>query len=197
MTCYHSTVNTPLRNALKHLLREFDASHIITLAFHEQINTSKATWKIGGWHRQVMTRLFRRSSSNRPRDESIEFLLLPEAGTANLHFHGVIRIPETHSAYFERYALPRWRHFARRGTHDFQPMRKSTEEREQWYSYITKGSLAAEVLHSSMLLYPKDYRAEAKSGSSRPALSDVTRPVIAEVLHEPAPTSAWWNIDIH
>ena len=197
MTCYHSTVNTPLRNSLKQMLREFDASHIITLAFHEQINISKATWKIGGWHRQVMTRLFRRSFYDRSRNESIEFLLLPEAGGANLHFHGVIRVPETHSAYFERYALPRWRHFAKKGTHDFQPMRKSPEEREEWYSYITKGSLAAEVLHSSMLLEPEAYRVQTKTSSCRYVPSEVTRRIIAEVLHGPVLTSAKRNIDNH
>ncbi len=195
MTYYHSTVHTPLRDALKQMLREFDASHIITLAFHEQINTSKATWRIGGWHRQVMKRLFGRSFADRPRNESIEFLLLPEAGAANLHFHGVIHVPETHVAYFERYALPRWRHFAKKGTHDFQPVRKSTEQREEWYSYITKGLLAAEVLHSSMLLEPSTYSAQPRTVSCRSVRSEMIKPVIAEALHEPVLTSAKRTID--
>ena len=156
MTYLHSSIQTPMRTALKLMLREFKATHILTLAFHEHINMKRATAKISRWHRNVMHRLFRRHCFEIPVGHTIEFLLLPEAGLANLHFHGVIRVPPTHLDYFERYALPHWRRVANKGTIDFQPIRPTDAERNEWFDYITKGTLAAEILHSSMLIDPDE-----------------------------------------
>ena len=86
-----------------------------------------------------------------PATQTIEFLFLPEAGNANLHFHGLIRVPPSHLARFESYALPHWKRVAQKGTHDFQPIRQTDDEREKWFNYITKSTLANQVLHSSML----------------------------------------------
>jgi hypothetical protein len=152
MTHLHSPVQTPMRTGLKQMLREFEATHILTLAFHEQINMLRATAKISRWHRHVMHRLFGNRCLEIPADQTIKFLLLPEAETANLHFHGLIRVPATHLAYFERYALPHWKRVAYKGTIDFQPIRPTAEERDEWFTYITKGTLAVDMLHSSMLI---------------------------------------------
>ena len=150
MTHLHSSIQTPMRIALKQMLRNFDATHILTLAFHEQINMARATAKISTWHHHAMHRLFGRRCFQLPANETIEFLLLPEAGNADLHFHGLIRIPPSHLARFESYALPHWRRIAQKGTHDFQPIRQTDDEREQWFNYITKSTLSDQVLHSSM-----------------------------------------------
>lgn len=150
MSYYHSTVTTPMRTALTQMLQEFDATHILTLAFHEHINMARAINKIAKWHHQIMRRLFGRGSLTLPSTDAIEFLLLPEAGSANLHFHGLVRVPPSHLDYFQRIAAPRWKRAAAKGTIDFQPLRH--EDRDRWCTYITKGSLASEVLHSSMLL---------------------------------------------
>jgi hypothetical protein len=133
------------------MLCDFDATHILTLAFHEQINMARATAKISRWHNHAMRRLFGRRCFQLPAEQTIKFMLLPEAGNANLHFHGLIRVPPSHLAYFERFAIPRWKRVAYKGTIDFQPIRGTDEERDQWFNYITKGTLAREVLHSSML----------------------------------------------
>jgi hypothetical protein len=98
-----------------------------------------------------MRRLFGRRCFQLPAEQTIKFMLLPEAGNANLHFHGLIRVPPSHLAYFERFAIPRWKRVAYKGTIDFQPIRGTDEERDQWFNYITKGTLAREVLDSSML----------------------------------------------
>jgi hypothetical protein len=148
---YQISDETPMRSALKQMLKDFEATHIFTLAFHEQINMTRATAKISRWHHNAMHRLFGRRCFELPADQTIEFLLLPEAGNADLHFHGLIRVPPSHLARFESYALPHWRRIAQKGTHHFQPIRPTTEERSEWFSYITMSTLAEEVLHSSML----------------------------------------------
>jgi hypothetical protein len=150
MSYLHSSVNTPTRDGLKEMLREFKAQHHLTLAFHQQINMENATKKIKHWHRHMSRRLFGRHFRDLPSDQRIEFLLLPEGGHANLHFHGLIRLPETHRPYFERIALSRWRHVAFKGTLKFGPFDPIKGGPEGWYSYITKGYLAEQVLESAM-----------------------------------------------
>ena len=150
MTTLHSSVNSRMRLALKQMLGEFQASHFLTLAFHdEHINMVRATKKVAKWHHHVMHRLFGRRCFQLPVEQTIEFLLLPEAGNANLQFHGLIRVPPNHVARFESYALPHWRRIAQIGTVDLQIL--LSEKREKLQGYITKGFLASEVLHSSML----------------------------------------------
>jgi hypothetical protein len=149
MTYRHSSDNTPMRDALKKMLREFPAKHHLTLAFHQQINMESATKKVKHWHRHMSRRLFGRHFRDLPPDQRIEFLLLPEGGLANLHFHGLIRLPETHQAYFERIAQYRWKRVALKGTLHFAPLDPNMGP-EGWFTYITKGDLAKEVLHSSM-----------------------------------------------
>ena len=153
MTYLHSSVDTPMRSAMKQMLREFNASHVFTLAFHEPTNMKNATTKIDKWYRHVMHRLFGRRCFELPTSQTIEFLLLPEQGTANLHFHGLIRVPTDHISYFERYAIPHWRDIAKKGTHDFRPI--NLEKYETYLDYITKGTHATDagdgILHSSML----------------------------------------------
>ena len=170
MTYLHSSVQTPTRSALKQMLREFPAQHFLTLAFHEeQINMRRATAKISKWHHHVMHRLFRRHCFKLPVDQTIEFLLLPEADLANLHFHGLIRVPPTHLTYFERYALPHWKDVAYKGTIDFQLIRPTDADRERVLDYITKGTHAVEIMHSSMLYLPT---AAAATGKTKPHLID-------------------------
>lgn len=153
MTFLHSSVNTQLRSAMKEMLREFTASHVFTLAFHEHISLDRATKKLSKWYSNVMQRLFRRHCFQLPVSQTIEFWLLPERGNANLHFHGLIRVPNDRLAYFESYALPHWRDIAQKGTHDFRPIKPDEYERN--LGYITKGTHATDieisVLHSSML----------------------------------------------
>jgi hypothetical protein len=151
MNHLHSSVQSKTRIGLKDMLCKINATHILTLAFHEPINMARATAKISRWHKNAMHRLFGRRCFELPADQTIKFLLLPEAGNAYLHFHGVIRVPPTHLARFEHYALPHWKRIAPRGTHDFQPIRATDDERDQWYNYITKSTLAKEVLHSAFL----------------------------------------------
>ena len=128
----HSSVNTPMRLALKKMLGEFQASHFLTLAFHdEHINMVRATKKVAKWHDQMMRRLFGRSCFQLPPSEVIEFLLLPEAGNANLHFHGLIRVPPTHRAYFERIAATRWKSIAKKGDFDLRLLLPEKRERLQ------------------------------------------------------------------
>ena len=141
-----------MRSALQQMLREFQATHILTLTFLEHVNLTNATAKIKKWHRRVMNRLFGDYYFQLPGKQSIEFLILPEVGMENLHFHGLIRIPPTRLAYFERYASRQWKRISIKGTFDLHPIRSTAEERDEWFSYITKGTLAKEVLHSSMLL---------------------------------------------
>ncbi len=149
MTYLHSSVNTPIRDGLKKMLREFPAKHHLTLAFHQQINMENATRKVKHWHHHMSRRLFGRHFRDLPPDQRIEFLLLPEGGHANLHFHGLIRLPETHQPYFERIAQYRWKRVALKGTLHFAPV-DPINGPEGWFTYITKGDLAKEVLHSSM-----------------------------------------------
>ena len=150
MTNRHSSDTDPMRDDLQTMLREYQAKHHLTLAFHQQINMEAATKKIQHWHRHMSRRLFGRNFRDLPPDQRIEFLLLPEGGHANLHFHGVIRLPETHKRYFERIALSRWRHVAFKGTLHFGPFDPIKGGPEGWYSYITKGHLCNQVLDSSM-----------------------------------------------
>jgi hypothetical protein len=190
MTYLHSSVETPMRAALKHMLREFDATHTLTLAFHEQINMSRATAKISRWHRNTMHRLFGRRCFQISVSQTIEFLLLPEAGCANLHFHGLIRIPPTHFAYFERLALQGWKRVAHKGTIHFQPLRPTAEERDAWFTYITKSELAKEILLSSMLTESftrPDW--QQPDTAPIPAFKWIN-PVLSEARHEPVRTSA-------
>ena len=154
MSYLHSSVNTPTRDGLKKMLREFPAKHNLTLAFHQQINMENATKKIKNWLYHMSRSLFGRHFRDLPADQRINFLLLPEAGHANLHFHGLIRLPETHQQYFERIAQHRWKRVALKGTLHFAPIEPTTEDRERWFTYITKGTLAIEVLLSSMLIEP-------------------------------------------
>lgn len=153
MSYLHSSVNTPTRDALKQMLREFPAKHHLTLAFHQQINMENATKKIKNWLYHMSRSLFGRHFRDLPADQRIEFLLLPEAGLANLHFHGLIRVPETHQQYFERIALHRWKRVALKGTLHFAPI-DTINGPEGWFTYITKGTFAKEVLLSSMLIEP-------------------------------------------
>ena len=146
MSYLHSSAKTPIRDGLKEMLREFPAKHHLNLAFHQQINLEAATKKVKHWHRHMSRRLFGRNFRDLPADQRIEFFLLPEGGRADLHFHGLIRLPETHVAYFERIALARWRHVAFKGTLKFGPI----HNHEGWFGYITKGDYAVELLHSSM-----------------------------------------------
>lgn len=185
MTYLHSSIQTPMRIALKQMLADFDATHILTLAFHEQINMARATAKISTWHHHAMHRLFGRRCFQLPANQTIEFLLLPEAGNANLHYHGLIRVPPSHLTRFESYALPHWRRVAQKGTHDFQPIRQTDDEREQWFNYITKGTLANHVLHSSMLI---------DCQFSDPTM---TKSVSAKALPEPVLTRAKKEMYIH
>lgn len=156
MSYLHSSVNTKKRDGLKLMLREFPAQHHLTLAFHQQINLQSATARIAKWYQHISRRLFGRNYLDLPADQRIEFLLLPEAELANLHWHGVIRVPQTHLEYFERIAPARWKKIAPKGTFYFAPIGPTTEDRERWFTYITKGNLAVELLHSSMLIEPVD-----------------------------------------
>ena len=149
----HSTAITPMRTALKLMLREFPAQHHLTLAFHEQINMERATKKVKHWLHHMSRRLFGRHYFDLPADQRIEFLLLPEADFANLHFHGLIRVPQTHQAYFERIASTRWKRVAPKGTLFFAPL-DPIKGPEGWFTYITADDLASEVLLSSMLMEP-------------------------------------------
>lgn len=94
-------------------------------------------------------RLFGRHFRDLPPDQRIEFILLPEGGHANLHFHGLIRLPETHQPYFERIAQYRWKRVALKGTLYFAPL-DPIKGPEGWFTYITKGDLAKEPLISSL-----------------------------------------------
>jgi hypothetical protein len=144
---------TELRTKTKEMLRKFKASHVFTLAFHEYISMDRATKKLSDWYGNVMQRLFRRHCFELPVSQTIEFWLLPERGNADLHFHGLIRIPNERRAHFERYALPHWRDIAKKGTHDFRPIDPLKYEGN--LDYITKRVHATDteikVLHSSML----------------------------------------------
>ncbi len=199
MTHLHSSIDTPLRSDTKQMLREFNASHVFTLAFHEQINMSNATAKIKRWYRDVMHRLYGRRCFQLHRSQSIEFLLLPEGGTAALHFHGLIRVPPEKLAYFERYALPHWKVIAQKGTLDFRPIDR--DRCEGYFSYITKGVEAPEfeesILHSLMTHVFHIKASESGSTENRHSSSAFTYPVDVEALHEPAPTSTGTEIDIH
>ena len=160
------------------MLKEFKATHILTLAFHEQqINMDRAKAKISRWHHHAIHRLFGRRCFQLPADQTIEFLLLSEAGNANLHFHGLIRVPPTHLAYFESYALPHWKRVAYKGTIDFQLLRPTNKERDEWFDYITKSTLAVEILHSSMLIEP-DVKPESRNTTCRQiANSNLIEPI--------------------
>ena len=43
MTYLHSSVNTPMRDALKQMLRDFPAKYHLNLAFHQRINLEAVT----------------------------------------------------------------------------------------------------------------------------------------------------------
>lgn len=151
------------------MLREFDGSHIITLAFHQPLlSLPTATKKVALWHCHILRRLFGRNYHQTPSADALHFLLLPEADGANLHFHGLVRVPTTHAAYFTRIAPARWKAVAPKGTIDLQPLRPSDDERQEWYSYITKGSLASEVLHSSMLPQPDAMKPKPRDAPTKP-----------------------------
>lgn len=192
MTYLHSSVHTEMRSAMKQMLRELNASHVFTLAFHEQINMYDATEKIKRWYRDVMHRLYGRRCFQLHSGQSIEYRLLPEGGAAALHFHGLIRVPPEKLAYFERYALPHWKVVAHKGTHDFRPVDR--DRYEEYLSYVTKGA-EAPGFRGSILLSSMAHNFDVKapeSGSTESCQSNLvsTYPVYTEVLHEPAPTSA-------
>jgi len=180
ITTYHSSVETPMRSALKQMLRDFDAKHQFTLAFHDRYSLDSATAKIATWYRHMMRRLFGRGWFKLSQSQGIEFFLLPEAGPAHLHFHGPIRIPPTHLLYFERIAALQWKHLVPTGTFDFGPIEPTPEDHERYYTYVTKCSLASEILHSSMLcdrepvdanriLTPSAHRSSMAAASRRKA----------------------------
>lgn len=191
----HSSVNTPMRLGLKQMLENFDATHILTLALHEQINMVRAMKKVAEWDKQMMRRLFRRSCFQLPLKEVIEFLLLPEAGNAQLHFHGLIRIPPTHRTYFERIASARWRSIAKRGTFDLQLV--LPEKRDAWQTYITKGFLASEVFDSTMLRETYAAPVHPKSELPPPNKLLMINPVTAEVSDGPVLNSTPKGNGIH
>lgn len=155
MTTYHSSVTTPLREGLKAMLREFVATHSISIKFHESMTLRRATERIATWHRHVLRRLFGRHWKSLPASTGPEFLLLPEIETAaHLHYHGLIRIPATHAGYFERVAPQLWKRVSPKGTFHLISTRANQTEREGWFTYITKESTAQELLHSSMVHVP-------------------------------------------
>lgn len=144
-----------MRTGVKQMLQDFNAQHALTLAFHEPcLSLQRAESKISKWHFRMMHRLFGRQFAQLPSNRLIEFLLVPEGGIANLHYHGLIRIPNSHLAYFQRIALNRWRSVARKGTLCLLPIGPTSEDQTRLFSYITKGALISEVLHSSMLMPP-------------------------------------------
>lgn len=138
-----------------------------------------------------MHRLFGRRCFQLPAKQTIEFLLLPEAGNANLHFHGLIRVPPSHLARFESYALPHWKRIAQKGTHDFQPIRQADDERDQWFNYITKSTLAETVLHSSMVIgYQEQSPSVAPAVDYQISNRILTKPVSAKARLESVLTGA-------
>ena len=151
---YHSSVNTPMRDGLKQMLRDFNAPHDLTLSFHELISMDRAKKKLSLWHLNMQRRLFGKAFQDRPAEQRFEFLLLPELAHGYLHFHGVIHIPATHLDYFHRIAAQRWKAVAQRGELLCRQIGPTEADPERWFTYITKGSLASEVLHSSMLTPP-------------------------------------------
>lgn len=190
MSNLHSSVDTPMRTALKQMLREFPAQHHLTLAFHQQqINMLSATTKIKDWYHHISRSLFGRHYRDLPADQRIEFLLLPEGGYANLHFHGLIRVPKTHQDYFERIALYRWRRVALKGTLFFAPL-DPVKGPEGWFKYITADDLAAEVLHSSMLIEPDVKPESRKTTRCQIRNSKLIKPIHTEARREPVLTSA-------
>ncbi len=114
----------------------------------------RAKKKIAIWYLYLMRRLFGRNYTQRISEQRFDFLLLPESAYGYLHFHGLIHIPPSHLEYFHRLASTRWIAVAPRGEMLCAPIGPTTEDRERWFTYITKGSLASEVLHSSMLDLP-------------------------------------------
>jgi hypothetical protein len=131
------------------MFQGFDASHVLTLAFHEHITPHGAKAKLKKWYFHVMRRLFGRRCFELPAHQTIEFQVLPEAENVNLHFHGVIRVPPNHVSYFESYALPHWKRIAHKSTIDFRPIRPADCER--YFNYVTKERLPGDIWHSSML----------------------------------------------
>jgi hypothetical protein len=150
----HSSVNTPMRDGLRQMLRQFNAPNDITLSFHEVITMERSTKKISRWYLDMQRRLFGRNYQDRPAEQRFEFLLLPETAHGYLHFHGLIHIPATHFDYFHRIAAKRWNAVAPRGELLSRQIGLTDSDHERLFTYITKGSLAAEVLHSSMLRPP-------------------------------------------
>lgn len=149
------------------MLAEFNASHQITLAFHKHYNLVTATARVTKWYHIVMRQLFGHNWVALPRHQRIEFLLLPELAE-HIHFHGVIRIPDSHLAYFTKIAAAKWKCLVPTSTFfwgDFY----SDRPREHYFKYITKGSLAVnEFVHSSLLQLPRGVVHVLNNGNSIP-----------------------------
>lgn len=155
------------RDAVKKMLAEFNASHQITLTFNKHYNLSTATARVTKWYHIVMRQLFGRNWATLPQHQRIEFLMLPELAE-HIHFHGVIRIPDSHLEYFTKIAAAKWKCLVPTSTFfwgDFY----SDRPREHYYKYITAESLAVDdFVHSSMLPLPAGVVYVLHNGNSIP-----------------------------
>ena len=182
----HRSEQTRLRTTLMQMLAEFNASHQITLTFNKHYNLQRATARVTKWYHIVMRQLYGRNWSALPPNQRIEFLLLPEMAK-HLHFHGVIRIPESHVTYFTKIAAAKWKFIVPTSTFFYGDF-YSDMPRDYYFRYITYGSLALEFLHSSMLPLP-GVIPELPNGNTNHKFQ-MDRSCQGNGLHGPAPTSA-------
>jgi hypothetical protein len=196
MSYLHSSNQTRVRTALIQMLEEFNASHHITLTFHKHYNLQTATARVTKWYHVTMRQLFGRNWITLPTHERVEFLLLPEMAN-HLHFHGVVRIPASHLTYFTKIATANWKRHVPTGTLFFGDFYVD-KPRETYFTYITKGSLAAEILHSSMLQLPDATPdPDLPHGNFRKPKSKRLGHINRSALQRQAPTSATKVNGIH
>jgi hypothetical protein len=153
MTIYPSTFMFPLRRGLIDFAHQIGAKHHFTLNFHDWYTTETAIKRVRRWDCAVMRRLFGRRCYTLPPDQVIQYLIFPEhSGAGHVHFHGPIRVPDTHLAYFTKIAEARWKSIIPTGSFHFAPIKQTEADYEDLFTYITKTSTAApDLIHSSML----------------------------------------------
>lgn len=154
MTIYPRSFKSPLRQALIDYAHQVNGKHHLTLNFHAHYRPDHATECLRRWYSIVMRRLFGRSWNELPKESVIEFVMFPEYSLATpIHFHGPIRIPESHLEYFMKIATLRWKTIVPTGSLHFTPIGQTQQDYDKLFDYITKSSTASDLVHSSML-YP-------------------------------------------
>src|SRR4051812_39756721 len=126
-----------LRNAYEEWLAQTDLDLFVTLSLSENAGLRQGYGKVGRWLAYIDNHYIGRGWSKRPSTDRTEAFIFPESIDANLHYHGLMRLPprgHAESLAVRTAVLQRlWRNIEPRGTCEVDWVRDAGAAR-----YVTK-----------------------------------------------------------